>query len=95
MKVFMTILCALVISTMLGAQTQSEIPAPMRTFETVKLAEGTHAFVSPESKGAMVTGNSLVVIGEDGVLVVDSGHFPSVTAKQIAQIKQWTDKPVR
>jgi cyclase len=77
------------------AQGAPEIPAPMRTFETVKLAEDVYAFVAPESNGAMVTGNSLVVIGDDGVLVVDSGHFPSVTSKQIAEIRQWTSQPVR
>lgn len=67
----------------------------MTTYETVKLAEGVYAFISPESNGAMVTGNTLVVIGDDGVLVVDSGHFPSLTRRMIAQIQQWTDKPVR
>jgi cyclase len=95
MKVLMVVLCVLVVGMGVNAETPVEVPAPMRTFETVKLSEGVYAFVSPESNGAMVTGNSLVVIGDDGVLVVDSGHFPSVTAKQIAQIKQWTDKPVR
>jgi len=74
---------------------QQPKPAPMSRYETVKLGEGVFAFLSPESNGAMVTGNSLVVIGDDGVLVVDSGHFPSLTAQQIAQIKQWTKLPVR
>ena len=96
MRKSIVLLVALLASSPAFAQTQAlQVPAPMRTFETVTLAEGVYAFVSPESNGAMVTGNSLVVIGEDGVLVVDSGHFPTVTAKQIAQIKQWTDKPVR
>jgi glyoxylase-like metal-dependent hydrolase (beta-lactamase superfamily II) len=67
----------------------------MTTYKTVKLADGVYAFVSPLGGQAMVTGNSLVVIGDDGVLVVDSGHFPSLTSRQIAQIRQWTDKPVR
>jgi glyoxylase-like metal-dependent hydrolase (beta-lactamase superfamily II) len=73
----------------------AKTPAVMTSYETVKLGVGIYAFIAPESNGAMVTGNSLVVIGDDGVLVVDSGHFPSLTARQIAQIQQWTDKPVR
>jgi len=67
----------------------------MTSYETVKLADGVYAFASAPGGQAMVTGNSLVVIGNDCVLVVDSGHFPSLTAKQIEQIRQWTDKPVR
>ena len=70
-------------------------PAAMATYETVKLADGVYAFISGAGGEAMVTGNSLVVIGDDGVLVVDSGHFPSVTARQIEQIRQWTSQPVR
>jgi cyclase len=71
------------------------IPDEMKTYDTVKLGEGAYAFIAPESNGTMVTGNSVVIIGDDGVLVVDSGHFPSLTARMIEQIKQWTDKPVR
>jgi glyoxylase-like metal-dependent hydrolase (beta-lactamase superfamily II) len=36
-----------------------------------------------------------VVIGDTGVLVVDSCYLPSSAREDIAQIKQWTDKPVR
>jgi len=67
----------------------------MSSYETVRLAEGIYAFISPESNGAMVTGNSLLVIGDDSALVVDSGHFPSLTARMIGEIRQLTDKPVR
>jgi cyclase len=78
------------------AQTSDpEIPAEMKTYDTVKLADDVYAFIAPESNGTMVTGNSVVIIGDSGVLVVDSGHFPTLTARMIEQIKQWTDKPVR
>jgi len=75
--------------------TTSTKPAVMSSFETVKLADGIYAFISPESNGAIVTGNSLLVIGDDGALVVDSGHFPSLTARMIHEIKQLTSQPVR
>ena len=73
----------------------SDVPAAMRGYETVKLADGIYAFISPESNGAIVTGNSIAIIGDEGVLVVDSGHFPSLTARMIDQIKRLTDQPVR
>jgi len=83
-------------SALAGAQAAApELPAAMRGYETVKLAEGIYAFISPESNGAIVTGNSIAIIGDDGVLVVDSGHFPSLTARMIGQIQQLTDHPVR
>ncbi len=41
-----------------------------------------------------MTGNSTVIIGKDAVLVVDSGHFPSLTRRQIDDIRRLTDKPV-
>src|SRR5205807_631278 len=40
-------------------------------------------------------GNTLVVIGTRDVLVVDSCYLPSSAKQDIAQIKQWTTKPVR
>jgi cyclase len=66
-----------------------------KTYEEVKVAEGVYAFIADEPKSEIVSGNSVAVIGDDGVLVVDSGHFPSLTRKMIADIRQVTDKPVR
>jgi glyoxylase-like metal-dependent hydrolase (beta-lactamase superfamily II) len=63
--------------------------------ETVKVADGVYAFISAESNNAIVSGNSVAVIGDDGVLVVDSGNFPSETRKIIAEIRQLTPLPVR
>jgi glyoxylase-like metal-dependent hydrolase (beta-lactamase superfamily II) len=65
------------------------------SYETVKVADGIWAFVSPEPKSALVSGNSIAIIGDDGVLVVDSGMIPSLTRRMIGEIKQKTDKPVR
>jgi hypothetical protein len=45
--------------------------------ETVKVADGVYAFISAESNNAIVSGNSVAVVGDGGVLVVDSGNFPS------------------
>lgn len=68
---------------------------PYRSFETVKLGEGIYAFVSEESLTEVVSGNSVAIVGDDGVLMVDTGNFPSLARKMIRQIREKTDKPVR
>ena len=60
-----------------------------------KLAEGVYAFVAPDSRTAYFNGNTMVVVGDDGVLVVDSGDALSATRKTIAEIKRLTPLPVR
>jgi glyoxylase-like metal-dependent hydrolase (beta-lactamase superfamily II) len=74
---------------------QNPLPAVFTTYETVKLADGIYAFIPPEDAGAFVSGNSVVIIGGDGALVVDSGHVPSVTKRMIADVKRLTNQPVR
>jgi len=74
---------------------QARPESVLRDYETVKLADGVYAFIAPESKTPVVSGNSLVVIGDDGVLVVDSTNVPSLARRMIADIKRWTNKPVR
>jgi cyclase len=66
-----------------------------KNYQTVKVGEGVYAFVSPEPTTPLVNGNSVAVIGDDGVLVVDPGQFPSVARRVIAEIRTLTDKPVR
>lgn len=39
--------------------------------------------------------DSTVIIGDRGVLVADSCYLPSAAREDIAQIRQWTTKPVR
>lgn len=60
-----------------------------------RLAEGVYAFIAPDSKTAYFNGNTLVVAGDDGVLVVDSGDALTATRKTIAEIKRLTPLPVR
>ena len=43
----------------------------------------------------MVTSNVLLVVGDDGALVMDTGHFPSLAEKMIGDIRKITSKPVR
>ena len=69
--------------------------AQNQTLEFTKLADGVYAAVYSEFRMDPVEGNSLVVIGSDGVLVLDSGHSPHTGRRIIGEIRQVTDRPVR
>ena len=60
-----------------------------------KLADGVYAIRHQDPPNAFVQGNTLVVIGDREVFVVDSTFLPSSAREDIAEIRQWTDKPVR
>jgi len=64
------------------------------SFETVKVADGIYAFIEAPGK-AIVSGNSTVVIGEDAVLVVDTGHHPELSRRMTEEIRRLTPKPVK
>lgn len=64
-------------------------------YETVKVADGVYAFVAPEPKSGLVNSNCVAIIGDDGVVVVDTGQFPSLTRRMLSEIRARTDKPVR
>src|SRR5690242_4263451 len=59
-----------------------------------KLAEGVYEIRHPDAPDGFPQGNTTVVIGNRGVMVVDSGLLPSSTRQDIAKIRTWTDKPV-
>lgn len=85
----------LAVSGCLGAiAARAELP-PERAYRTVAVAEGIYAFISPETNGPIPSGNVVAVVGDDGVLVVDSGRFPALARRMVAEIRQKTDKPVR
>jgi cyclase len=60
-----------------------------------KLAEGIYEIEHKDAPDHFPQGNTVVIIGDTGVLVVDSCYLPSSAREDIAQIRQWTDKPVR
>src|SRR6187551_583697 len=75
-------------------RTAAEYPSIL-TFRTVRVAEGVYAFITPEERSSFQAGNSIAIVGDDGVLVFDTGNIPSATQRQIAEIRKLTDKPVR
>ena len=64
-----------------------------RTFE--KLAEGVYVIRHKDAPDTFPQGNTTVIVGDREVLVVDSCYLPSSAREDIAQIRQWTNKPVR
>lgn len=64
-------------------------------YDLVPIAEGVYSFIAPESDSGVVQSNCTVIIGADSVLVVDTGQFPSLAQRMIADIKKLTAKPVR
>jgi glyoxylase-like metal-dependent hydrolase (beta-lactamase superfamily II) len=64
-------------------------------FDEVQVAPGVVTFAQHGKNTAVVSGNVTAVVGDDGVLVVDTGHFPEATRRIIARIKKITPKPVR
>ena len=73
---------------------RAEFPGE-RMYQTVEVGPGVYAFISPETNGPIPSGNVLAVIGDDGVLVVDSGRFLSLARRMVAEIRRKTDRPVR
>lgn len=62
--------------------------------QVTKLAEGVYAIQHKSSNDGNVSGNTTVIIGDREVFVVDSCYLPSLAREDIAQIRQWTNKPV-
>ena len=59
------------------------------------MGTGVYACVPPETNGPIPSWNVTAVIGDDGVLVVDSGRFPTLARRIVAEIRRKTDRPVR
>jgi len=60
-----------------------------------QVADGVYAIRHVDSPDTNPQGNTTVIIGERGVLVIDSGYLPSSAVEDIAQIRRWTKLPVR
>ncbi len=59
-----------------------------------KLADGVYEIRHPDAPDTFPQSNTTVIIGDKEVLVVDTCLLPSTAREDIAQIRQWTNKPV-
>lgn len=60
-----------------------------------RIADGVYAIIHDAADEQFPSGNTGVVIGDNGVLVVDAAYLPSHAKADIALIRSVTDKPVR
>ena len=75
------------------AQSADSVNTTKRT--VTKLADGIYEIRHKDAPDTFPQGNTTVIIGDTGVLVVDSCYLQSSAREDIAQIREWTDKPVR
>jgi len=68
--------------------------SPARNFEVQKLADGVYAVIRKDLPGLMVDANSVFIINDDDVIVVDTNGAPSTTREVLAALRRITNKPV-
>lgn len=71
-----------------------DLPAA-RNFKVEKLADGIYAVIRQEPPGLMVDANSVFIINEEDVVLVDTSGAPSTTREVLAELRKLTVKPVR
>jgi len=93
---FAALACATILLLCLVTPSRLAADSVNTTKRTVtKLADGVYEIRHPDAPDTFPQGNTLVVIGDSSVLVVDSCYLQSSAREDIAQIREWTDRPVR
>lgn len=72
-------------------------PAPaceMMQYRRVQASPHVHVFEAAEGTTAVVNGNIVAVFGKDATLVVDTGQFPSIARRVVAEIRALSPAPV-
>jgi glyoxylase-like metal-dependent hydrolase (beta-lactamase superfamily II) len=73
----------------------AERAPPRKPFEVVKLAQGVYGFLWKNPVQDPIEGNSLFIINDSDVVVVDTGLLPSSARIMAAELRKLTRKPVR
>src|SRR5262245_10312780 len=63
-------------------------------YETKEIAPNVYGFFE-KRLNPIVSSNIIAVIGDDGVLLFDSGHHPTITRQILADVRRLTPKPVK
>jgi glyoxylase-like metal-dependent hydrolase (beta-lactamase superfamily II) len=87
-----TVLAALIVA---AAPLVAEPVAQDEGARMERVADGVYAILHDDATDEWPHGNTGVVVGDDGVLVLDSCYLPSRARADIALIRSVTDKPVR
>ncbi|HEY7544849.1 MAG TPA: MBL fold metallo-hydrolase, partial [Blastocatellia bacterium] len=86
---------ACLLLVLLNAVVWPSASAQTRERTTTKVAEGVYVIRHRSAPTGFPQSNTTVIIGDREVFVVDSCYLPSTARGDIAQIREWTDKPVR
>ncbi|MCM3905044.1 MAG: MBL fold metallo-hydrolase [Pyrinomonadaceae bacterium] len=73
----------------------SQIPKRLADFEVQKISEGVYAVIRKEPPGLTVNGNSVFIINEEEVVVVDSTLTPGSGREVLDELRKLTSKPVK
>ncbi len=84
----------LLAALLVGLQFHAPVRAADPPFDLVPVADGIYAALKPAA-GRFNDSNSVILVGPDGVLVVDTQTLPETNQALIDQIRKLTDKPVR
>src|SRR5689334_21294840 len=71
------------------------LPSDPSAWRWEQVGKDVYAMIAPEGVTPIVSGNAVVIVGDDGVLVVDTTQLPSTARVLVDHIKHVTDKPVR
>lgn len=66
-----------------------------RFFKIEKISNNVYVFITPRPMADIVHGNSTIIVGEDGVLVIDTFGDDIIATEAIKEIKKITSKPVK
>ena len=86
-------LCFSLVASALTPTMADTVNTTQRTI--TELVDGVYTIRHKDAPDTFPQGNTTVIIGEREVLIVDSCYLPSSAKEDIAQIRQWTTKPVR
>lgn len=64
-------------------------------FELVTIADGVHALIRSEPAGLTFVSNTVFIVNDNDVVVVDTGVGPATARAAIGALKKLTPKPVR
>lgn len=81
------------LTILLFAATTAAAQTPNPDFDLVKVADNVYAAVA--KPGGLASGNAGFVIGDDGVVVIDTFFTPTAVSALIAEITKLTPKPIR
>src|SRR5262245_23866071 len=77
-----------------GGQAQPQTAVDTPRFDIERVADGVYAAIRTEPAGMMFDANSVFIINDDDVVVVDTNITPSSARASLAALRKITSKPV-